>query len=65
MDLAHMEPGNSCTKKADSLMACRSQIPPGKTPRHRGLEVQGRAGSWLVGGEVGVIDHLFRSSGQL
>ena len=63
---------NSATQKnwklmltsQNSLMAFRLQIVQGQITEHHGLGVWGHAESWLVGGEVRVMNNVFWSWGQ-
>lgn len=62
--IACPERGELMSQRAGFPTACRLQILQGKIGRHRGLGVRGRAGSWLVGGEMRIINHACRSRGQ-
>lgn len=49
----------------NSPVVCRRQITYHKIPRHHELGVWGYVRSWLVRGEIRVINHFFRSWEQL
>lgn len=52
-------------KSPNSTMVYSLQILQGKITRYCGLGIGGHAGSSLVGGDIRVMKHYFRSSGQL